>query len=232
VNSRKDNKKTGFSSFSTQDNSRETPSLLAETSDYWIVDKPAGWLSVPAEKSYGKPLPVCSQWVSRHYGRPWIVHRLDVETSGLILFAKHAEGHRRCCMLFEDRQVSKYYLALVQGQLRFPETKITKPIEGKACLSLVTVVKTFKDASLVKIKLATGRRHQIRIHCQSIGHPLYGDHLYGKTTDDSETPVLRNEQFNRVALHSHRLEFSPHESYESPLPQDFLKWIEFFEKGT
>jgi RluA family pseudouridine synthase len=111
------------------------------------------------------------------------VHRLDASTSGMVLFAKTAETHRRLSNLFEEKQIQKTYRAIVQGKVE--DQVITLPIETKASESGLKSIRCVnslqnEDLSLVELSPKTGRTHQLRIHCASINAPMVGDKIYGE----------------------------------------------------
>jgi len=153
--------------------------------------------------------------------RPGIVHRLDKDTSGLIVVAKHDLSHQYLADLFKERKVNKTYYALVGGLLLPDQGVIDSPIgrsrcdrkkmavtsldRGRSAVTQYKVLKHFKDCTYVMVRLVTGRTHQIRVHFAAIGHPLIGDKIYGK-------PAL-NKKFahdygqTRLFLHAGMLEF-------------------------
>lgn len=170
--------------------------------------------------------------------RPGIVHRLDRETSGLMVVAKNDKAHQALSKQFRDRTIDKLYLAAVHGFLEHPEGRIEAPIgrdpkahdrrrvdpnKGKMAISEYRLRSTHGRLSLVEVKLLTGRTHQIRLHLAFLKHPIVGDHLYGRR-DDARI-------FRGVALHSHRLAFThpttgKRLSFESPLPADIQKLLD------
>jgi len=182
--------------------------ILFENSDIIAVNKPEGIASNPGEGKKGLPFLVAS--TSR--GKLYIVHRLDKEASGVILLAKNREAHRYLNDQFSQRTVQKTYLALTLGIIQESSGAIDKPIrqfgsgrmgidtkKGKPSFTEFEVTERFKDFTLVKAHPVTGRRHQIRVHLHSIGHPLVGDLLYG------DKAVQR--QFPRLMLHAQEISF-------------------------
>ena len=147
--------------------------------------------------------------------RPGIVHRLDKDTSGAIVVAKNDQAHVELARQFKEREVTKEYLALVQGQLPHKKGKIDAAIgrnpndrkkmavtskNSKRAVSRFEIVERFNSYTLVKVKLETGRTHQIRVHMEYINHPLVGDQLYGYR-DDNLNP-------ERQMLHAQTLGFT------------------------
>ena len=208
----------------------ELPKLIAETPDFWVVDKPAGWLTkAPDHARPGRAAePVLHQWLSRdRSAKAWVIHRLDRETSGLVLFARSADAHRRACLWFEKRQAKKLYDCLASGTAGAPVLRFDAPIEGKRCLTQVECVKQGPTAFLGRVRLETGRRHQIRIHLSRAGHPLLGDSRYGGPSDWSPAAGAPAMRVGRVALHARRLELPEGAgAWESPWPRDFALWAE------
>lgn len=141
-----------------------------------------------------------------------LVSRLDMDTSGLVIIAKNQHSHMNLAKDMENNNIDKIYLAVVHGKLSEKSGKIDLPIgkpsfesikrevmkEGQTSITHYEVLEEYKDASLVKLKLETGRTHQIRVHLSHIGHPIYGDALYGKE---------ENELIQRQALHAYKLKF-------------------------
>jgi RluA family pseudouridine synthase len=204
----------------------EDPRLIA-------VDKPSGQPVIPGRGAAGEGALV--EQVSRHLeSKAFVVHRIDRETSGIVLFAKDAAAHRELCLLFEAGRVEKTYQALVLGTVS-RNGSIDKPLRefgsgrtgvaegGKHSCTVYKVVESLRGATLLAVEPRTGRRHQIRAHLYSIGHPVLGDKLYGKPV-----PVGGAA---RLMLHAHRLRLGWGRSrleLESPLPKDFAAAIESF----
>lgn len=137
-----------------------------------------------------------------------IVNRLDRDTSGIIIFAKNSFSHQQLAHQMESGEFSKYYLAIVEGKVKFKQLTIGSPIEkgadgihqevsstGSKAITHIELIRTFEEYSLVKLKIDTGKTHQIRVHLKSIGHPIIGDILYGR-----ESSLI-----NRQALHAYKL---------------------------
>ena len=169
--------------------------------------------------------------------RPGIVHRLDRDTSGLLLVAATAEAQRRLRAQFKARKVRKIYLALVQGHLEPMVGAIEAPIardphrrtrmaistDGRSARTEYRVLEHLAEATFVEVRLLTGRTHQIRVHFSAIGHPVVGDRVYGGRGAHRAAP--------RQFLHSHRLGFTHPVSGEaleftSPLPQDLQRVLD------
>ena len=205
--------------------------------EHWLVlDKPAGLLSVATEK---EKTDTAFSVLNAHLketdqGRPFVVHRLDRETSGLLLFARSAEMRDRFQTTWES--VTKTYLAVVEGNPRVAEGVIENDlVEGhdlrvrvcgasyegaKRAISKYRVVKAGGQRSLVEIVLITGRKHQIRVHMSGLGHPVVGDKIYGAKSD----PI------GRLALHAHQLSFDhpvdgKRIEVRSPLPTDLKRSV-------
>ncbi len=170
--------------------------------------------------------------------RPGIVHRLDRFTSGVLLVARTDAAHQVLAAQFAGRSVEKIYLALVQGVLRQDRGRITKRITrdpvrrtrmavsdttGRVALTEYEVLRRFERFTYVRVRIGTGRTHQIRVHLASMGHPVAGDRLYGASGRPSAP--------GRFFLHAHRISFeSPatgeRVTVESPLPPDLSDWLE------
>ena len=244
-------------------------SLIYETKDFIAVDKPAGLLvhSVPKANSKfqipNSEEPTLVDWVLEKYPevknvgdepeiRPGIVHRLDRDTSGVILIARNQEFFEYLKNLFKTHQIKKTYLALVWGKLepKFGEIKIPIGIKTgtikrtvwqkrakdiKEAITDYRVKKYFNDFSLVELTPKTGRTHQIRIHLASLGHPVVGDKLYGfqkNKNPQSNTPFNLNRQF----LHAVSLEFSSADGHrimiEAELPEELKRIIDILGEKT
>lgn len=183
--------------------------ILYETADYLAVNKPEAIASIP-ERRPGTESVV--QTLQRERGEKlFVVHRLDKEVSGVLVFARNAAAHRHLNTRFDKRAVRKTYLAVVHGGIAAPGGSIKNPIRqfgsgrmgadrnGKRAETDYDVVERWPSATFVKIFPRTGRRHQIRVHFYSIGHPVVGDRRYGD-------PALQGN-FQRLMLHALQISF-------------------------
>ena len=173
--------------------------------------------------------------------RPGIVHRLDKETSGLLLVARNDEAHRKLAEQFAGRTVQKFYLALVHGSVRFDSGHVDTPIardpvhrtkmtarltRGRTALTEYSVLDRFGNFSFLRVRIGTGRTHQIRVHLSSIGHPVVGDKLYGAPRQPPESVLGK-----RFFLHAWQLSFRTPATgekltLECPLPANLAAIIE------
>jgi tRNA pseudouridine32 synthase/23S rRNA pseudouridine746 synthase len=185
--------------------------LLHEDDALLVVVKPAGLLSVPGRGEAGR-INLTAQ-VQARWPDALAVHRLDQATSGLMIFARGAEAHRRLSMGFEARAIGKQYRAVVEGDVAEAGGEIAAPLivdwpnrprqivsleHGKPALTHWRRLDRAVTRSLLLLEPVTGRSHQLRVHLQSIGHPIVGDDLYG-------TPA---GPCDRLLLHASRLVFA------------------------
>jgi 23S rRNA-/tRNA-specific pseudouridylate synthase len=195
------------------------PIILAQGEKWLAVSKPAGWLTIPGR---GEKWPVLSEWLERESAQKiWVVHRIDRETSGVVLFAKTAEAHREASLWFENQQVKKAYDFLASGNPSQPVLKLKDAIEGKPSMTQIEVKERYGSAFLGRAIPLSGRRHQIRIHLSKSGYPILGDEHYQGPKNLSERAL----RFERVALHAARLELPSGEKFEASWPEDFSSWI-------
>ncbi len=226
--------------------------IVYEDQDLIVINKPSGLIVHPANQN-DKSESVVS-WLIEKYpdignvgedpSRPGIVHRLDKETSGLMLIAKNNDAFFYLKNLFQEHKIKKHYLALVYGRPKEPKgiidaplgkigAKQTTQIIGTRTLkerNAITEYKTlqnFKDFTLLEVMPKTGRTHQIRVHLKSIGVPIAGDKLY------SPKKRITHSEPSRLFLHAFKLEFlTPDQKslvLEADLPEDLQKFVSALE---
>lgn len=192
--------------------------IVFEDDHIMVVNKPPGLLVVPTPKNERYTLTSILNHVGSRAGA-YPCHRLDRDTSGLIIYAKKKNVQDKMIEAFRKRQVKKHYIGFAQGFLKKPRGLINKRIEGKESLTYYRVLKKRKEGfSIVEIEPVTGRTNQIRIHFKILGHPLLGERKFAFGKDFSL-------KFRRLALHAQFLEFNHPEtgkriSFYADLPQD------------
>ena len=232
--------------------------IVFENTHFVAINKPAGLLSIPDREQSQVSL---KDMLLAKYGTIFTVHRLDKDTSGIILFAKDEATHKYLSQLFENRGVEKYYQAIVHGTPAVASGTIDAPISehplhkglmvvhrnGKPSITDYEVIEAHKAFSLLQFQLHTGRTHQIRVHSNNMGHPIACDELYGdgkpillsaikrnyklSKHDDEERPML-----NRLALHSYRLKFTDVDEkvidLVAALPKDMRALLQQLKKNN
>lgn len=232
--------------------------IIFENEDFMALNKPSGMLTIPDRHDESQPS--LYKHLQQHYANIFIVHRLDRDTSGLVLFAKNAETHKYLSRLFEQRKIEKTYLGIIRGCLPIKKGSVNDPIsehpyqkgimtvtkKGKPSITDYEVLEDYGIYSLVQFNIRTGRTHQIRVHMKFEGHPIIGDPLYGDGKpvmlssfkkkyklgqhDEQERPII-----NRLALHSENLEFTDADgavkSIEAPLPKDMKALLQQLKKN-
>ena len=213
--------------------------IFYEDDDLVVINKPEGLTVHPASGSQKgtlvNGLMYRYQELSDINGpvRPGIVHRLDRDTSGLILIAKTNVAHARLGRQFEKHTIIKRYIARVQGKVQFDQGVIDVPLEkhkkyhdmrqvakeggGKSAITLYQVLKRYPKSTLIALFPQTGRTHQLRVHMVHLGHPILGDEKYGQKIS-----------FPRLALHAQSIAFQhpitkQHIEFSCPTPQEFLR---------
>src|SRR5215217_5388423 len=219
--------------------------LLFENDAFVAINKPSGTLTIPDRA--GKE-PSLKDFLKQQYGDIYTVHRLDRDTSGIVVFAKTEAEHKQLSQAFEGRDVEKFYLGLVMGTPAPPSGTIDIGImehpvkrglmitnkKGKTSVTDYEVLENFRFFSWVQFQIHTGRTHQIRVHMKHMGHPIVCDPLYGdgkpvllssikkkfklSKHDDMERPML-----DRVALHSYELKFKDAQGTEHDLQAELPK---------
>jgi 23S rRNA pseudouridine1911/1915/1917 synthase len=232
--------------------------IIFENENFLAINKPAGLLSIPDRMQSEVSL---KDMLINKYGSIFTVHRLDKDTSGIILFAKNETTHKFLSQAFEERRVEKFYQGIVHGSPAEKKGTIDAPISehlvqkglmvihrnGKPSVTDYEVIEDYKFYSLLQFQLHTGRTHQIRVHCKNIGHPLACDELYGdgkpillsslkkkyklSKHDEEERPML-----NRLALHSYCLKFTDTEgntfNLTAELPKDMRALLQQLKKNS
>ena len=174
--------------------------------DDWllVVNKPAGLLSVPTPENEPRTLTSILNQDGEEKGKKHRLHpchRLDRETSGLMIYAKAKSVQEKMMDAFRDRLVSKKYIAFAHGKLSHSQGQISSAIEGKSALTKYKVIKEKSNYSVLEVAPVTGRTNQIRIHFKNIQHPLVGEDKF----------VFRKDfalRFKRLCLHARELEFT------------------------
>jgi 23S rRNA pseudouridine1911/1915/1917 synthase len=232
------------------------PLLIVYEDEHLVVlDKPAGMVVHPgAGHAGGTLVNALLHHVKDLSGiggelRPGIVHRLDRGTSGLMVVAKNDAAHQELSRQFSDREVDKEYVALVWGLVQAGR-RIDAPIgrdpgdrqkmstrarRGRNAVTRVTFARHFRGVSLVKVAIATGRTHQIRVHLSAIGHPIVGDSTYGGLHRRTAANLRAVQRLERPFLHSSHLAFThPADQrrveFDSPLPLDLQAVIDDIEQ--
>lgn len=232
--------------------------IIYENDSFVAINKPSGLLSIPDR--FGKD-PSLKTLLHEQMGKIYTVHRLDKNTSGIILFAKDEATHKDLSQKFEGREVEKYYLGLVSGTMMKREGTIDIPImehpgkttlmvthkKGKPSVTDYKVLEEFGLFSWVQFQIHTGRTHQIRVHAKYIGNSIVSDELYGdgqpvllssikrkfklSKNELEERPIL-----NRLALHSWKLKFRDAQGekfeLEAPLSKDLKALLQQLRKNV
>lgn len=199
--------------------------ILFEDDFLLAANKPAGRPTIPGRGAVGEAL---NQELERRLGRKlFVVHRLDLESSGVVVFAKDAAMHRTLCALFEGRAVKKSYLAAVTGAMtgegattlplkEFGSGRVAPSPDGKKAVTRWRVERSWKRATLLSVSPETGRKHQIRAHLCALGHPILGDPRYGP-------PPRPVGGAPRLMLHAKTLSFEAGRAYDftAEPPRDF-----------
>lgn len=229
--------------------------ILFENELFIVLNKPSGMLSIP-DRIQSEPS--LKDYLIAKYGQIFTVHRLDKETSGIIVFAKDEVTHKALSLLFEGREVEKFYLGLVNGTLMHNSDTINIGImehpakngtmvtnaKGKAAITDYEVLENFRIYSWLKFQIHTGRTHQIRLHMKYIGHSIACDAIYGDgkpvlisalkknfnlaKKEEEERPILA-----RLGLHSYQLKFELHSetySFEAVPPKDLSALLQQLRK--
>ncbi len=229
--------------------------VVFESDDFIAINKPPFVPSLHERFDEGKAQSIVEivKAVNEDYS---LCHRLDRETSGVMLVAKHAEAYRFMSLLFENRQVKKTYHAIVSAPVNIQDLKVELSLytdskrrvqisksKGKPSVTIINTLKKYKHFTLLACQPITGRLHQIRVHCMSQNLPLVGDTLYGgkpaylsmikrkvhQSKDSEEKPMI-----GRFALHAHSIEFTNMQgeliTITAPYANDFEVFVKLLDK--
>ncbi len=229
--------------------------IVYEDEDVLVVNKPAGMVVHPAPGNYTGTLVNalmhhCGDELSSINGviRPGIVHRIDKDTSGLLMVAKNDKAHNSLSQQLADHSITRRYRAIVFSNIKEDEGTVDKPIgrdpknrlrnavtelNSKNAVTHYKVLERYGTFTLIEARLETGRTHQIRVHMSYLKHPLLGDELYGPVKSKAASKLGAKRQM----LHAGVLGFvhpstGEHMEFESPLPGDFENLIEKLRKGN
>ncbi|KAF0142922.1 MAG: pseudouridine synthase [Stygiobacter sp.] len=210
--------------------------ILYEDNDIIAVNKPEGLASI--HDSAGEKEDLQTILTERCKLKVFVVHRLDKEVSGVILYAKNAATHKLLNKQFAERTVKKSYVALVHGQMMKDEGSINKPIrefgsgrmgidevKGKPSKTVYKVIKKYPSYTLIELNPTTGRRHQLRVHLYYIGNSIVGDVRYGEK--------IVQEKYPRLMLHAKELvvEINGSEkTFSADIPQSFSKYLQVIDE--
>lgn len=231
--------------------------ILAEDEDLVAINKPAGLLSIPDR--FGKDISV-KQLLAEKYGVIFTVHRLDRDTSGVIVFAKNETAHKALSLQFENRETKKIYNGFVLGKPLETAGVINEPIaehpakkglmtvyrKGRESVTEYEVSESFRLYSWMQFRILTGRTHQIRVHMKHLGHPIVCDELYGDgkpvyiSSIKKKDYKLAKEQLEerpvlgRLALHAAQLQFQLNGKdfqLQAELPKDLRAMLQQLRKN-
>lgn len=231
--------------------------IIVENENWIALNKPSGLLSIPDRE--GKEISL-KQLLKDKYGNIFTVHRLDKDTSGLIIFAKNEVTHKQLSLQFEGRLTKKIYLGLVIGSPLEKKGSIDAPMgehpakngtmivhrKGKDALTDYEVLEDFGVYAWLQFQIHTGRTHQIRVHAKEMGHPIVCDPLYGdgkpvllsslkhKKFKLSKNELEERPLLNRLALHAFQLSFTDSNNemieLEAPLPKELRALLQQLNK--
>jgi len=196
------------------------PTIVYSDAHVIVADKPAGLVTAPTPESDRGDL---LDQLARQFGEVYLVHRIDLPTSGLLVFARTRAANKLLGEAFKVHDVDREYRAVAVGTVA--AQTIDRPVDGKRAVTHIEVVEALAGATLVAARLETGRTHQIRLHLAGLGTPLAGDTQHGGETSRTFVP-----RAPRLALHAAMLGFTHPETrarvrFESPLPPELAAWV-------
>ncbi len=221
--------------------------IIYEDDDIIIINKPSGMVVHPGAGNYQHTLVNALMYYTNNLSsvngtmRPGIIHRIDKDTSGILLVAKNDKAHEKLADMLSRHEINREYLALLKGDFPSDTATVDAPIgrdinnrkkmavtsvNSKSAITHLTVLKRYKKYTLVRLKLETGRTHQIRVHMQYIGYPIYNDPIY---TNDETT------EFGQF-LHSASIDFvhpttGKEMHFECPLPTEFQEKLDELDEN-
>ncbi len=217
------------------------PVVLYVDADILVINKPAGLPTLP--DGYSRTAPYVGSVLKAEYGRIYFVHRLDKETSGVLVLARNAAAHKSLNTQFEHHDTGKIYHALVVGVPEWESHTVDVPLltngdrhhrtvfasNGKPAVTHLCLLERFHGYSLIEARPETGRTHQIRAHLSIEGFPIVADELYGFSVSEG-LPVIE-----RTALHAWQLSLEHPVSeksmtFEAPYPEDFAAALELLRR--
>ena len=210
--------------------------IIYHDEDIVVINKPSGLLSIPDR--YDPLKPNLQERLNKKFGKIWTVHRLDKDTSGLILFAKNEDAHRALSLDFEHRSIEKIYHAFVHGRppleegivdvalIKRQDGKMLVAQKGMRSITYFRLKKSFQHHSILELKLETGRTHQARVHCEYLSCPMIVDELYGGDEGFYVSSIKRNYNIakgkeerpliSRTPLHAYQINLK-HPTTKKPL---------------
>jgi RluA family pseudouridine synthase len=234
--------------------------VLFKDRDLLVINKPAGMLVLP--DGYDPEAAHLKDILTPEFGDLWIVHRLDRQTSGVLLLARNSEAHRALNIQFENRQVTKVYHALVSGVPDWTRQMVELPLradgdrrhrtvvdrrQGKTALTHFRVLERFGNYALIAAAPQTGRTHQIRVHLATLEHPIVVDDLYGdghelylsqfKRNYNASSRKAERPLLGRLGLHAFSMDFfhpkrKRNMAFQAPYPKDFSAALQQLRKHS
>lgn len=221
-----------------------------EDQDLIVINKKSGIISHPAVGNNNGTLANGLAYMYpelQNLPRSGLIHRLDKDTTGLLIVARNIQSYTKLVKNMQERNIDKFYIAYTYGlilknnNINYPisrhkidRKKMSVNINGKEAITNYEVTKNYRNYSKLKIKLLTGRTHQIRVHMQYVGYPLIGDKIYGQGKKKNGVSCNFIKKFPRQALHAEKLEFKHPVTKElikikSPLPDDLVNLEKYLE---